>query len=102
MPDSLYRLPKNLIKEWPEIFEDLYMNTMPLAYLDYIYLEFANGRVWEINIKEKLKDEDSEKIAGQLLETLREFSKELKNIDFKFNVDQLKNDIKKSTDDLLK
>ena len=101
MPNPLFRPPRHLIKEWPEVFEDLYMNTMPVAYLDLIHLEFADGRVWEINVKDQLKDTDAEDIADRLLETLQEYKDEIKKIDFKVDVDRLKKDITSSTNDIL-
>ena len=100
MPNPFFRPPKHLIKEWPEVFEDLYMNTMPVAYLDFIYLEFANGRVWEIDVKDQLKTSDAEDIADRLLETLQEYKDDIKNIDFKVDVSRLRKDIIDSTNDL--
>jgi hypothetical protein len=54
MPNPLFKPPRHLVKEWPEVFEDLYMNTMPVAYLEMVHLEFVNGRVWQIDIKEQM------------------------------------------------
>ena len=71
MPNPLFKPPRHLVKEWPEVFEDLYMNTMPVAYLDLVHLEFANGRVWEIDIREQLKDLNPDDVASRLLETLQ-------------------------------
>jgi hypothetical protein len=71
-----------------------------VAYLDLIHLEFADGRVWEINVKDQLKDTDAEDIADRLLETLQEYKDEIKKIDFKVDVDRLKKDIKSSTNDI--
>ena len=79
----------------------MYMNTMPVAYLDNIHLEFADGRVWEINIKSQLKDNDADLIADKLLETLQEFKDEIKRIDFKVDIEKLKTDVGNSTKDIL-
>lgn len=100
MPNPLFKPPRHLIKEWPEVFEDLYMNTMPVAYLDTIHLEFANGRVWQIDIKEQLKNTDPQDVADRLLDTLQEYKDEIKKIDFKVDVDRLKKDIFDSTKDI--
>lgn len=97
MPSPLFKPPRHLVKEWPEVFEDMYMNTMPVAYLDNIHLEFADGRVWEINIKSQLKDNDADLIADKLLETLQEFKDEIKRIDFKVDIEKLKRDVGDST-----
>lgn len=100
MPNPLFKPPRNLVKEWPEVFEDLYMNTMPVVYLEYVQLEFTNGRVWEIDVKDQLKTEDADNVAQRLLETLQEYKDDIKNIEFKFDIDRLKRDIKNSTNDL--
>jgi len=93
-----FRPPRHLIKEWPEVFEDLYMDTMPVAYVDIMILEFDDGRVWEINIKDQLKDTDPNDVAKKLLNTLSEYKDTIKKIDFKIDIEQLKNDIKNRTD----
>jgi len=101
MPKPLFRPPENLIKEWPEVFEDLYMNTMPVHYLDIIRLEFGNGRVWEINIREQLTHSHSDIVANKLIETFQEYKDEIKKIDFKINIDKLKSDIGEETKRIL-
>ena len=85
------------MKEWPEVFEDLYMNTMPVAYLDSVRLDFTDGRVWEIDVKNELTKQTSENIADVLLNTLQEYKDEIKKIDFKVDIDRLKKDIVDST-----
>lgn len=97
MPNPLFKPPRHLVKEWPEVFEDLYMNTMPVAYLETVHLEFANGRVWQIDIKEQMKSLDADEIAAKLLETLQEYKDEIKKLDFKVDIDRLKKDIGDST-----
>ena len=101
MPNPLFRPPRHLIKEWPEVFEDLYMNTMPVAYLDLIHLKFADGRVWEINIREELSKQPPDNIADTLLNTLQEYKEEIIKIDFKIDIERLKRDIKDSSNSIL-
>lgn len=97
MPNPLFKPPRHLVKEWPEVFEDLYMNTMPVAYLELVHLEFSDGRVWQIDIKEQLKITTADSIAGKLLDTLSEYKDEIKKIDFKVDIEKLKKDIREST-----
>ena len=101
MPNPLFRPPRHLVKEWPEVFEDLYMNTMPVAYLETVHLEFADGRVWQIDIKDQLKESEADSIADKLLETLTEYKDEIKKIDFKVDIERLKKDIGDSTKSIL-
>jgi hypothetical protein len=97
MPNPLFKPPRHLVKEWPEVFEDLYMNTMPVAYLDSVRLDFTDGRVWEIDIKHELGIQTAEGIADVLISTLQEYKDEIKKIDFKVDVERLKKDIKDSS-----
>ncbi len=97
MPNPFFKPPRHLVKEWPEVFEDLYMNTMPVAYLDFVHLEFADGRVWQIDIKAQLKEEEPNAIADKLIETLTEYKEDIKKIDFKVDIERLKKDIADST-----
>jgi len=101
MPNALFRPPRHLVKEWPEVFEDLYMNTMPVAYLDLVHLEFKDGRIWEIDVHTELEKQRPEDIADILLNTLQEYKNEITKIDFKVDVERLKLDIKKQSKDIL-
>ncbi len=97
MSKPLFKPPRHLVKEWPEVFEDLYMNTMPVAYLERIHLEFSDGRVWEIDIKAELVKQQPDSIADILINTLQEYKDDIKKIDFKVDIDKLKKDIADST-----
>ena len=100
MPNPLFKPPRHLVKEWPEVFEDLYMNTMPVSYLEMVHLEFANGRIWQINVKDQLKDLESEEVSKRLLDIVQEYKDDIKKMDFKIDIERLKSDIKNSTDTL--
>lgn len=97
MPKPLFRPPMHLVKEWPEVFEDMYMNTMPVAYLEMVHLTFEDGRIWQIDVRTQLKDSAPESIAEKLLDTLQEYKDEIKKIDFKIDIERLKRDITDST-----
>ena len=101
MPNLFFRVPDNLVKEWPEVFEDMWMSTMPVTYLQILQIEFKNGRVWEINVTEQLKKSSPESLSTRLVETFREYRDTIKKVDFQLDIDRLKKDILTSTKDLL-
>ena len=78
------------------------MNTMPVHYLETIRLEFGNGRIWEINIKEQLANSHSDIVANKLVETFAEYKEDIKKIDFKIDVERLKKDIQNQSNDFFK
>ena len=77
------------------------MNTMPVAYLICLRLEFTNGRIWEINVQEQLVTEEPDEVANKLLSIFQEYRNDIKKIDFQMDVERLKNDIKESSEKLL-
>ncbi len=101
MPNPLFRPPRHLVKEWPEVFEDLYMNTMPVAYIDFIHLQFQDGRVWQIDVRAQLSEDDADSVAERLMTTLQEYKETITKIDFKIDIDRLKKDIEDSTKTIL-
>ena len=101
MPKPLFRPPTHLIKEWPEVFEDMYMNTMPVAYLKNVRLEFNNGRIWEIDIQEQLTNEPNEVVAEKLIDTFQEYRNDITKVDFTIDIQRLKEDITKQTKNIL-
>ena len=101
MPKSLFKIPTNLVDEWPEIFEDMWISTMPVNYLHTLQIEFTNGRIWEINIKEQLGKVESETLSKKLLETFKEYHDSIKTVDFQLDVIRLKGDISNLTKDIL-
>lgn len=86
-----------MVKEWPEVFEDLYMNTMPVNYIKSLRLEFKDGRVWEIDIEDRLTTISSEALSSKMLAVLQEYRQDIHKLDFSINTEKLKNDVITST-----
>lgn len=102
MPKSyLFKPPEHLVKQWPEVFDGLYMNTMPVAYINHINLIFNDGRIWEINVVDQLKTIEAETVATNLLEIFEEYQSEIVDVKFDIDIERLKIDIKSSTNNIL-
>jgi hypothetical protein len=96
----MYRPPAHLIEKWPEVFEDLHMDTMPVAYMNLIRLIFNDGRIWEIDIEAQLSSNHPESVADSLIDILDEYGPEIVDIDFDIDVERLKTDIENETKNL--
>lgn len=101
MPKTFFKPPAHIVKDWPEVFEGMYMNTMPIAYLNLIKLEFKDGRIWEIEIQELLNNSPISEVAENLIETISEYKNEILNVNFDLDVDRLKSDVKNETNKIL-
>lgn len=84
------------------MFEDLYMNTMPVAYVKSLRLEFKNGRIWEVDVYEQLKECSTDLVSEKILQTFQEYRDEISRVDFSIDIDKLKEDIRKSTNHFFK
>lgn len=97
MPKKFFKPPKDLIKEWPEVFSDIYINTMPVEYVENIQLEFNNGGVWEIDIQSQLSEYKVDEISDKIMFAFNEYHEEISKISFKLDINKLRHDIETST-----
>jgi hypothetical protein len=94
------KLPPEVVDHWPEVFEDVDIDVVPLEYLDSIRVQFADGKIWDINIDTtKNRVEDLEKSIDELFE---QYQDHIQNVDFRLNTDKVKEDITKRTRKFLK
>jgi hypothetical protein len=101
VPKKLFKPPENVIQEWPEVFEHIYMSTVPISYMDSVEIEFTDGRIWEINVAEQLELNKAEIVAVKLIEAFREYQDEIQNMNFKVDIEKLKKDVLDSTKGIL-
>lgn len=94
-PDT--QLPPEVIDHWPEVFEDIDIQVIPLAYLHSVRVYFEDGKVWDVDIaksKEKSSEDQLEETLEQLFE---EYDDYIVNVDFRLDTDRLKKDIQART-----
>jgi len=95
-------LPKEVIAHWPEVFEDVRLNVVPLGYLHTVLINFKDGKTWEIRITQKTKAGGWEAFEKNLSELCKTYESKIDNIDFKLDTHKVKRDIEKSTQKFLK
>lgn len=94
------KLPEEVISHWPEVFEDVEIDVVPLEYLDSVRVQFADGKIWDIAIDtNKNKVEDLEKSLDELFD---QYQDHIKNVDFRLNTSKVKQDITNRTRKFLK
>lgn len=83
--DSLQLPPGQLIEAWPEVFDELYMNTLPLQYVDYIDLHFGNNSR-RVLIKEQLSTFTLDHLHARLLLVIQFHANSITSIGFRLNI----------------
>jgi hypothetical protein len=97
-----YRPPEEFIKHWPEVFEHIYMKSMPIRYIHGVEIKFGDGRIWEVDITEQLPFSSENEIVAKLTSALKEIASEVKSINFNININKLKADIEDQTKNILR
>ena len=95
-------LNKNIVDQWPEVFEDVDLSAVPLPYLHSVLITFKDGRHWTVVLKDIDRKSNNGEIPKNLYEFFQNHEDDIQNIDFRLDVEKLKKDVIKSTNKLLK
>ena len=96
------RLPKEVVAHWPEIFSDLYVESIPVEYLLSIKVTFKDGKNWEIRLKNNRQKMTNKELEKQITELFKTYGDAIKNVDFRLDTNKVKADITKRTKTFLK
>jgi hypothetical protein len=91
-------LPIDVIDQWPEIFNEVDVRAVPLAYLDSVNINFKDGKIWEISVSQEIKmSNDFSELEQHLQELVKNYEENIEKIDFKLDIDRVKKDVIKTT-----
>lgn len=101
---SKNKLPPDVIKHWPEIFEDVEIHAVPIEYIRTVHVHFHDGKIWEIDMdKQGIKQKDDVSAIENSLETfLTQYNDEIDHVDFRLNTSKVVEDVKKRTKSFMK
>lgn len=95
-------LPKDVIDHWPEIFEGVTLNVVPLRYLHSIVINFKDKTAWDIKVTPDLRKGGWDSLQELLSELVENYEHVITDIDFQLDIDRIKKDIKRKTSQFLK
>jgi len=95
------KLPPEVIDHWPEVFEDIEINIVPLEYLDSVRVGFTDGKTWDINIKHN-SESSVEDLQTALDGLFEEYADAIQSVDFRLDTEKVKKDITQRTRKFLK
>lgn len=88
------KLPKEVVDHWPEVFEDVDVEVIPVKYLYSIRITFEDGITWDVSLE---KDSDEKDVEAAIEEVLDEYEDSIASIDFRLDTEKVKRDISKRT-----
>lgn len=95
-------LPLDVVDQWPEVFGDIDVQAVPLAYLHSMLITFKDGKVWDINVAAHIRSHGSDNLEEHLEDLISSYEDVIENIDFRLDVERVKKDIIKKTRSFLK
>jgi len=99
---TIKKLSKDVIESWPEIFEDVELNVVPLKYLCSVQVKFKDKRIWNIDIGKNLRDDNWQIVQENIQELIMNYKEHISSIDFKLDTDKIKKDISRETTKFLR
>ena len=98
------KLPPEVIKHWPEIFNDVEIKAVPIEYIHSVHVHFHDGKIWEIDLDQQaLRSKgDVSKVEDSLETFLAEYNDEISHVDFRLNTSQVVQDVKSRTRSFMK
>jgi hypothetical protein len=93
---SSKKLPPDVIDHWPEVFDEIEIDVIPVEYLDSVRVQFEDGTVWDVDVK-KSREKDEVDIELAIEELFDEYADVITNIDFRLDTAKVKKDIKNRT-----
>lgn len=96
------KLSKDVVESWPEIFDEVKLNVVPIQYLSGVHVKFKDKRVWNIDIKPEFRNENWQSIERNIYEIIMNYKRHIESIDFKLDTDKIKRDVTKQTTKFLK
>lgn len=95
-------LNKTIIDQWPEIFGDVDLTAIPVPYLHSVMITFNDGRQWNVVLKPEERESNNGDIPKSLSELFESYQDQIQNVDFRLDVEKIKEDITQSTRRFLK
>lgn len=93
------KLPPDVVNHWPEIFEDVNIETVPVEYLHSVKITFEDGKVWEIDTA---KNPEGVAIDEAIEALMEEYEDVITNVDFRLDTERVKQDISRRTQQFMK
>ena len=88
------KLPPEVIEYWPEVFEDVEVEVVPVDYLHSVRISFQDGITWDIDLT---KDEGLYDLEASIADLFETYEDSITHIDFRLDTEKVKRDISKRT-----
>ena len=91
------QLAQHFVAQWPEVLEGIELTNMPINYVDSMEIILKNHITIKVDVKTNLRKTSKTQTASMLKNYIQKNYSNIKTVDLKFNVSQLKKDMQNKT-----
>lgn len=95
------QLTKEFVKEWPEVLDGLTFTNMPIRYVKFCNIILKNKVIIHVDVEKDLKTKSQSVVANAIKRYVDEHHANIENVDLKFDVPKLKEDMQSKTSKLM-
>jgi hypothetical protein len=90
------KLPPEVIDHWPEVFDEIEIDVIPIEYLESVKVHFVDGKIWDIDVK-RSRDKSEVDLEAALEDLFEQYEDVIENVDFRLDTKKVKKDIQNRT-----
>ena len=93
---------EGVVNAWPELFDGVRFDALPLEYVNFVLVSFNNSKIWKIELTSNTTSLNWSNFE-QILESMSiDYTGKIKNFSFSLNATRLKSDVEKATKQFFK
>jgi hypothetical protein len=90
-----HKISKEKDADWEAILDEIDIDYLPIEYISSIIIKFQDGATWDIDIDDSRKKQTAEEIEDSLDAVFEEYEDNIDTIDFRLDLERVKNDLSK-------
>jgi hypothetical protein len=90
-----HKISKEKDADWEAILDEIDIDYLPIEYISSIIIKFQTGATWDIDIDDSRKKQTAEEIEDSLDAVFEEYEDNIDTIDFRLDLERVKNDLSK-------
>lgn len=94
-------LPDEVVDEWPEVFNEVTLNVLPIQYVQAIRIYFTDGKIWEIGIENSSTKKERQAFHKEISVILDNYDDVIDQTDFKINTTKVRQDVERAITKML-
>lgn len=93
---------ENIDDDWADIFSEMSLNGLPVAYMSYLVISFRNEKIWKVGIPTISNRNPLSEVQAHLYEILDTYANNIAKIEAKIDAKKVQYTVEKAVKKLCK